>query len=240
MDDRKQGGNAPDIRELLHHLPSAEQPPIHIAVEANGPLTAQQLTAAIIRGMHEPGKEGEPLSPKMKVKTLRPPGAMPGHALTMEREEETAALAPSGFDGESIVHSQSATPAEGKRIAHHGKGAEPESSDQPQVTIVVDTSDYGTNRKVDKLDRDPFEQLKFANKLIEYQGDILEICWDMREKLEQARDYIGGVPAWLALIDQCIALTADLQKSADHLRDIGDFERKHANYLIQEMEQYTK
>ena len=240
MDDRKQGGNAPDIRELLHHLPSAEQPPIHIEVEANGSLTAQQLTAAIIRGMHEPGKDGDPLPPKMKVKTLRPPGTMPGHALTMDREEETVVLALSGFDGKSIGHSQSATLVEGKIIAHHGKGAEPESGDQTQVSVVVDTSDYGTNRKVNKLDRDPFEQLKFANKLIEHQGDILEICWDMREKLEQARDYIGGVPAWLTLIDQCIALTADLQKAADHLRDIGDYERKHANYLIQQMEQYTK
>ena len=203
-------------------------------------MTVQQLTAAIIQGMHKAGKEGELLPSKMKVKTLRPPGAMPGHALTMDCEEKPVILAHSGFDSESVTHSQSATPAEGKRIAHHGKGTEPATSDQIQVNIVVDTSDYGTNQKVNKLDRDPFEQLKFADKLIEHQGDLLEICWDIREKLEQARDYIGGVPAWLTLIDQCIALTADLQKAADRLRDIGEIERKHANYLIQQIEQYTK
>lgn len=92
----------------------------------------------------------------------------------------------------------------------------------------------------DTIDRDPFEQRKFAQTLLDCQGELLEVCWSMREKLEQAKDYVTGMPAWPVLIEQGIELTAELQKTADCIRAIGEFEKKHADYLIHQMEEFYK
>ena len=135
-----------DIRDLLKQIPPAAQPAMNLSIEADSPLTSQQLTAAII-------------------------------------------------DQICTTNSQ--------------------------------------------INRDPEEQLRFAHKLMEYQGNLLEVSWSMREKLELARDCVSGVPAWPALIDEAVALTAQLQIIADRLRELGEAEKQQALSLIQQIEQFN-
>ena len=82
------------------------------------------------------------------------------------------------------------------------------------------------------IDRDPFEQFKFAEKLIDYESDLLEVCWSMRERLEQAADYVSGVPAWKILLEQSVELTARLQQLAAALADLGRDQKKEAKRLM--------
>lgn len=220
MPDRK-GKAIPDIGSLLNGIPDPSSPPVHIAVETEGPADSQQLTTAIIAALS--GKEGGDMPPKMKVKTLDHSGTVPGHVHAFDREDVA-------------LHRDSPAVSDHDlwRIAHHGKADREEETYISPDPVVPDCEKYSN------IDRDPFEQRKFAESLLKRQGELLEICWTMREKLEAAREYVSGIPAWLTLIEQGIAMTADCQKIADGIREIGEFERKHANYLIDQMDQFNK
>lgn len=175
---------------------------------------------------------------KMKVKSLRPAGAMPGHALTIEQEDAALHrdMPREEYDPRQIApHSGKAEPAE------ESEGAADGSAVYGYVSAVLDGAiAYCERQEAENIDRDPFEQRRFADALLTRQGELLEVCWSMREKLEQAADYVTGAPAWNTLIEQGVALTAELQKIADGIRAIGDFEKKHADYLIRQMEEFYK
>ena len=209
MNEREQKNLS--IRELLKRLPKGDQPPLNISVEAEGPLTAQQLTAAVIEAINGFGGEENRLPSHGKIKTLHILGSMPEHILTRER---------GGADDTSDLSDW--------------------DDDTTDDMFLLDLADYGAGRNEVTINRDPFEQFKFAEKLIDYQGELLEICWALGEKLEQAREYVSGTAAWPALIDRGVEVTAQLQKIADRIRDVGVFEKKHAAYLIQQMEQFNK
>lgn len=83
-----------------------------------------------------------------------------------------------------------------------------------------------------EIDRDPFEQYKFAGRLIDYESAFLEVCWSMREKLEQAESYVSGVPAWKTLLEQSVELTARIQQLAGALADLGRVQKVEAKRLM--------
>ena len=90
------------------------------------------------------------------------------------------------------------------------------------------------------VDRDPYEQLRFAKRLMDRQGELLQVCWDMRERLEQARDYVSPAPAWQTLIEQLVDMTAQLQRLADRIRDLAQQLAGRAKTLIAQMEETAK
>lgn len=84
--------------------------------------------------------------------------------------------------------------------------------------------------------QDPYLRLEFAKKLITYQEEMLDVCWNMKEHLEEARPYMNGSPTYLTMIEQTIGMTAEIQKLLDGVHALGDREIKHANYLIHAIE----
>ena len=90
------------------------------------------------------------------------------------------------------------------------------------------------------IDQDPYEREKFAQKLIDYHGDLLEICWRMKEHLNDARPYMNGSHTFLSLLDQLEATAAAIQKRGDAILELGNAEKKHARYLIELYEKFGK
>lgn len=124
-------------------------------------------------------------------------------------------------------------------------------ADQPAINLSIEATDPLTSQQLTaafmdeifatngQIDRDPYEQLKFANKLMDYQGALLEVSWSMREKLELARNSVNGVAGWPTLIDETVELTAQLQILADRLRELGEAQKQQALFLIQQTEQFN-
>lgn len=102
------------------------------------------------------------------------------------------------------------------------------------ISALIDQ--YGNANQT--IDRDPDEQLKFAQKLLDHQGELLELCWSMRERLDLARDCVSGFSAWTTLIDETIQLTAQLQLLADQMRSLGETLKKSALRLIEQRDAF--
>lgn len=90
--------------------------------------------------------------------------------------------------------------------------------------------------KMDKIDQNPYERLAFARKLIEYESDVLQICWDMNDHLEAARAHLTGNRTWDDMIEHSLEMSAEVQKFAGILRELGESEKKLANGLIDVIE----
>ena len=86
--------------------------------------------------------------------------------------------------------------------------------------------------KMGKIDQNPHERLVFARKLMEYEGDVLPICWDINEHLETARLHLAGNRTWHNVIDESLKMSAEIQKLAASLRELGELEKNLASELI--------
>ncbi len=96
------------------------------------------------------------------------------------------------------------------------------------------------NAEKERIIRDPYHILDFTKRVDTYRDEMLGICWDMREHLEEARPYMNGSATYLDLIEQMIGMTSELQKLMDTLGEHSYNETRKAQDLIDAFENTRK